>query len=285
MKKRILKIIPYFLSFCFGIMIFIISFDKNEYIKSLLLNISASFIALPLLYMVYELTKKVSKKRLNKEIFEYAKMQIDRELLNICHQLIKLIYPYEKQNNSFEGINKLLELNDQNLKNEFAINRYLGFQVLKNWYVTEQKIQNLLDSSFIINKLNDDQVIAIINILKNIRFIQDINRNINNLYVTNDIPTKEYIVQNGIELNKDNVKYPDRYLLLKKIDNEKFQVFDFGDFEKYKIKDLLKMYRLDPKYLNMMCEAIITLNTSIKEWLKETESEILVDTRMYKIKK
>ena len=144
MTKYLLKILPYIFAFCFGLVLYLIATKLNEEAKSLLINISSAFVAIPLLYLIYELTQQASKKRLNKEIFEYAKMHIDREILNICHQLIKLIYPYERQNKSFEGIKLLLNLSKDDIKREFENNEYVGFQVQKNWYFSENKIQELL---------------------------------------------------------------------------------------------------------------------------------------------
>ena len=110
MKKLSLKILQYLIAFLFGSLLFILANLLDDNLKSLLINISSAFIAIPLLYLIYDSIHQASRKKLNKEVFEYAKMQIDRELMNICHQFVKLIYPYDKQNKSFDGIAKLLNM-------------------------------------------------------------------------------------------------------------------------------------------------------------------------------
>lgn len=284
-KKYFLKILPYIVAFCFGILLYFIATKLNEDAKSLLINISSAFIAIPLLYLIYELTQQALKKRLNKEIFEYAKMHIDREFLNICHQLIKLIYPYEKQNKTFEGIKLLLNLSKDDLKREFKNNEYTGFQVLKNWYVSENKIQDLLDSSFILGKLSDDQIISIISVLKNVRTIQDLYRNIDNLFIMNNVSFEGYKVQSGLRMNPDNSEYPDRFLLLKELENNQYEVYDFGDFEKFKLPNLLLKCVVNPKYIILFSDVIYYTLTSINNWLNETGTEFLIDSRMYKFHK
>ncbi len=285
MKKLSLKILPYFISLTFGLILFTISINSDDNLKSLLINISSAFIAIPLLYLIYDLVHQASRKKLNKEVFEYAKMQIDRELINISHQFVKLIYPYDKQNKSFDGITKLLNLGKDEIANEFISNTYLGFQVLKNWYVSETKIQNMLDSSFILSKLDDDQIIAIINVLKNVRSVQDIYRNIDELFLMSDTKIKGFKVQSGSQLSEQNSEYPDRYLLLRELDKEQHQVFDFGDFEQFKLSKLLLECNLNPKYINLLSESIFETLKSINNWLEYTGSEFLIDMRMYKFRK
>ncbi|MDQ7815872.1 MAG: hypothetical protein RDU14_02520 [Melioribacteraceae bacterium] len=285
MKKVILKILPYLMSFAFGLVLYVIAIKLSEDAKSLFINISSAFISIPLLYLIYELTQQASKKKLNKEIFEYAKMNIDKEFLNICHQIIKLIYPYERQNKSFEGIKVLLNVTMNDIKNEFEKSKYVGFQVLKNWYVNENKIQKLIDSTFILGKLSDDQVISIIDVLKNVRAIQNLYRDIDDLFVFSEDKIKGFKIESGLKINSENSEYPDRILLLKEIANNQFQVFDYGDFEKFKTPKLLLQCELNPKYVNLFSEVVYDTLTSINYWLDETGIEFLIDTRMYKIHK
>lgn len=285
MNKIPLKILPYFIAFIFGLTLYFIAIYSDDNLKSLLINISSAFIAIPLLYLIYDLVHQASRKRLNKEVFEYAKMQIDREFMNICHQLVKLIYPYEKQNKSFEGINKLLNLSKDDIINEFKTNNYFGFQVLKNWYVSERKIQDMLDSSFILGKLNDDQIIAIIDVLKNVRSVQDVYRNIDDLFLMSSSKIEGFKIQSGSKMSASNSEYPDRYLLLKELGNEEYQVFDFGDFENFKLSKLLLECNLNPKHMLLLSATIYQTLKSINCWLDNTGLEFLIDMRMYKFRK
>lgn len=285
MKKILLKILPYLIALIFGVILYVIAINSDDNLKSLLINISSAFIAIPLLYLIYDLVHQASRKRLNKEVFEYAKMQIDREFMNICHQFVKLIYPYKKQNKSFDGINKLLNLSKDDIINEFKTNNYLGFQVLKNWYVSEIKIQNMLDSSFILGKLNADQIITIIDVLKKVRSVQDVYRNIDDLFLMSNSGIEGFKIQSGSKMSASYSEYPDRYLLLKELGDEKYQVFDFGDFEKFKLSKLLLECKVNPKHILLLSETIYHTLKSVNFWLDNTGLEFLIDTRMYKFRK
>jgi hypothetical protein len=144
-KQFFLKIWPYASCVVAGILFFTVGVSLADDLKGLMVNIAAAFLAIPSLYLIYELAQKFSQKRLNKELFDYAKMQIDRELLSIVNQLAKVVYPYEKQNFSFQGIQEFLSLESSQLQNLIESSDYLGFQIFKNWSVSEKNLHNILE--------------------------------------------------------------------------------------------------------------------------------------------
>ena len=81
LKKNLLRVSPYFTAILAGFIFYLVGLKLGGNIKNLFTNISAAFFVIPLLYMFYQVAQKLSKKRLNKEIADYAKMQIDREIL------------------------------------------------------------------------------------------------------------------------------------------------------------------------------------------------------------
>lgn len=100
-KKVLLKSLPYLAAIITGEFFYFLAnkMDPNYY--DLFINISAAFFAIPLLYFFYETAKSFSHKRLNREIFDYAKMQIDRELLSILNQLQKIVYTLDRKDFSY----------------------------------------------------------------------------------------------------------------------------------------------------------------------------------------
>ena len=95
---------------------YLVVIKLSENIKSLFLGVSAAFFAIPLIYLFYQVAQNLSKKRLNKEIFDYAKMQIDREILSIINQLHKIVYPVEEREFSTTGIKFFLSIEKEDLK-------------------------------------------------------------------------------------------------------------------------------------------------------------------------
>jgi len=266
-----------------GLIFFLGSIRLAEDFKGLFLNIAAAFLAIPFLYLIYELAQKFSQKKLNKELFDYAKMQIDRELLSIVNQLTKVVYPYEKQNLSFGGIQKFLSQSSSQIRDVIGNGDYLGFQILKNWSISEKNLHSILENPFILHRLEDDQIISVISILKELRSIESIQKNVTDLYVNIEKKLKNYKITSGKEISDRNIDYPDRYLLLRHLKDDKYQVTDFGDFAPYHVGDLLNIFRFNKKYLEDFSDSISDFIKRINEWLDLTGTEFLIDTKMFRL--
>ncbi len=282
-KKKLLKSLPYFAAIITGgIFYFLATFlDKRFY--DLLINIAAAFFALPLLYFFYETAKSFFHKKLNKEIFDYAKMQVDRELLSILNQLQKIVYTLEEKDFSNKAVNKFLSLKKEEIEHQLKANKYLGFQVFKHWEVSEKGLHELLKNPFILEKMEDEQIISVISILKSLRALEIIQK-IEKLYVETGDVAKDYRVQSGIDMNPENKKFPDRHMLLKHIDGDKFVVHDFGDIPKYNLEKCLKYYKINDKLIFHYTEVIFDLLKDVNSWLDTTDLEFIIDTKMFKIR-
>jgi len=110
LKKLSYKSLPFLASLLAGLLFYFLGLRLNDDLKGLFYNISAAFLAIPFLYLFYELTQKFSNRKLNKEINDYLKMQVDREILSIINQLVKIVYEYGNQNFSLKGIFNFLNL-------------------------------------------------------------------------------------------------------------------------------------------------------------------------------
>ena len=131
-KKLSYKLLPYIVALCTGFFIYYFAVEQNGEIKDLLINISAAFFAIHLIYLFYEIIKFFFHKKLRKEIFDYIKMQIDREVLSILNQLQKTIFPLgEKRPFSNKVVNDTLSLNSREIQGIIKSNKYLGFKILK----------------------------------------------------------------------------------------------------------------------------------------------------------
>jgi len=280
-KKILLRLLPYLAAISTGGFIYFLATFLNVKFYDLLINIAAAFFAIPLLYFFYEKSKSFSHKRLNKEIFDYAKMQTDRELLSILNQLQKIVYTLEEKDFSSKAISNFLSLKKEEIENLFKNNKYLGFQVFKHWEVSEKGLHELLKNPFILEKMEDEQIISIIAVLKSLRVLETIQR-IDSLYIETKEVAKGYRVQGGIDINLENKKLPDRYMLLKYSAKNKFVVYDFGDIPKYNLEKCLKYYKINNKLLNFYAKVILDLINNINNWLKATGLEFIIDTEMFK---
>ena len=82
-----LHILPYVCALLCGLALFSVSSFLQDDWKSIILGAAGSFFAIPTLYLGYECIKSLTNKKLNQEIFEYAKMQVDSNMLRHSIQL------------------------------------------------------------------------------------------------------------------------------------------------------------------------------------------------------
>ncbi len=282
LKKNLLKASPYFAAILAGFIFYFVGLELSGNIKGLFVSISAAFFAIPLIYLFYQVAQNLSKKRLNKEIFDYAKMQVDRAILSIINQLQKIVYPLEEREFSTTGINKFLSLEKDVIKEILSKNEYLGFQIFKKWEVSEENLNAVLKNSLIISRLGDDQIISIILMLKNLQHLESLQKS-EKLYVRTDKKATSYKIVAGKELNKDNIEFPERYLLLKDLGDNKSLVADFGDFSLYNVSKLLQVFTISEEYLEIYVDGIFDLLRGSLNWVDLTGGEFVVDTKMFRL--
>lgn len=283
LRKTLLKSLPYLAAMVTGLIFYFLATVVDGKYYDLLINIAAAFFAIPLLYFFYETAKYFSRKKLNKEILDYAKMQVDRELLSILNQLQKIVYILEEKDFSNETINRFLSLKKEEIRNQLKENEYLGFQVFKHWEISEKGLHELLKNPFMLEKMEDEQVISLIKILKSLRALEGI-QEIEELYIETGEKANGYKVQSGIEMNPENRKFPDRHILLKYLSEDKFIVHDFGDILKYCLEKCLNYYEINNKLLSPYAEIIFDLLADINGWLSTTGFEFVIDTKMFKMR-
>ncbi len=124
-KKVIYNFLPYLVCIITSYIFFITSKKLESDYKNVIQGLSGAFISIPLLYIIYELAKKFSQKKLNKELFEYAKMQIDSEILSIINQIMKIVFPYNKISSSFKAINEFLSQKQNQIISILKNEKYL----------------------------------------------------------------------------------------------------------------------------------------------------------------
>jgi hypothetical protein len=210
-------------------------------------------------------------------------MQVDRELLSILNQLTKIVYPYEEQDFTFQGIQRFLSCSKQEIQSVIENSNYLGFQVFKNWTINEKNLHQILQNPFMLQRLEDEKAISIIKVLKTLRSLEAFPKNAAKLYSSTGKRTEGYLIKSGKDISNKNVEYPDRYLLLKHLSKSNYQVFDFGDFAPYHIDKLLNIYRLHQKHINVYVEEISNMLQHINTWLDLTGKEFLIDTKMFRL--
>lgn len=280
-KRIALKALPYIIAFILSFLLFFVGIRLDDNLKSVFLSIAATFFGIPLIYLFYQTILNFSNRRLNEELYDYAKMQIDSEVLSVTSQLQKMVYKLEEKDLSQSGISKFLSLTKDNIIELLNRNEYLGFQIFKHWETAEKRLHEIIRDPYILTRLENEQIISLLEIMKDLRQIESIQK-VDDLYNSMDRIMKSYKVTSGLEISHKNINFPDRYLLLKKISGNKSVVMDFGDFHPYNVESLLGVFRINRKYLDIYCFAIFDLIKDINIWLDLTGKEFLIDTKQFR---
>lgn len=267
-----------------GVLFYFVSISVDGKLSDLLINISAAFIVVPLLYVFYEVVRSASRKKLNETIFDYAKMQVDRELLSLLNQLQKLVLTMNEQEFSQKAVNEFLVRDEEFIEKKLITSKHLGFQVLKHWETGEKGLHDLLKNAFILESMENEQVIAIVEILARLRELESIQK-VEALYIETNETANEYKVVGGANYHMGNQELPDRHLLLKYLEDDKFIVCDFGDIAKYNLGKCLKYFKINDKIARPYAKVIFNLLGAINTWLDATNLEFIVDEKMFRTNK
>jgi len=276
-KRILLRILPYFISIFVGLLLYFIGLKQNENFKSLLLNISAAFFAIPLIYLFYQIARNFSQKQLNKEIFYYAKTQVDPDILSILLYISKLLYGVkEGRDGKYWG--RLFDIAKKEIAKILEERKFLGFQILKISVETRKYFSTVLENNFILSRFEDKHIRILIGLIKSLSKLEEIflnQDNLNTLKDDKDISAFKVIKRN--EMNPLNERLPNRYLLLKQIGNiGRAVVEDFGDFRENDISRLLLYYSIQSDILDLVTNQIYKILDLIRQWIQLTDKKLIL---------
>lgn len=285
-KKFMLKILPFILSFFVGVIFYVLSlktFNSQKLlvnIPSLCINISASFISIPLIFIFYNLSQLYVEKELKKEIVDYIKYKVDGEILEIVTWLRKMVYPLNNWGGTkFSEINDFLNIKKIDVIDKIKSKEYLGFQLLKEWNLKIQDIEKCLNNTLITKYLSDEQLISLIKIINCLNILNKIHENINDNFVDMGKKAKGFLLLKPDELKLDE-KLKKRMILLKGIDKNKGVVVDYGDFES--LNNLLTLYKI--KDNSTYSEVVYKMIYYISYWFKQTNCEIIINPNKARVR-
>jgi hypothetical protein len=216
---------------------------------------------------------------LSNELFDYLKVQVDTEILSIINQLHKIFYNYKGRKFTYESISDFVQLSTRELVAALSKSELIGFKIFKKWEVIENNLHSILEKPFFAKNLDEKSASIIINLIKNVRTLEMMNRDHRNFNTTNRT-NKDFKIIHGTDLNVQNQKYPDRYLLIEKKD----VVRDFGDFRQEDIKRIFEIYTIPENLQQGYCEIVHKTLQTINYWLEITGWEFIIDTKTYKRK-
>lgn len=264
------KVIPYISLFVSTAIFFSLSYlaVKHALWNNWFLSISANLASVFFIYFLYEVIKTKSEKELKKEIFEYAKADVDRDIYSIVRNLAKFFYGFQRGRLLSQTF-KLLHLPPNELEQLIRGRKFIGFELFKSWDEIYEYFSKILENAFVLNRLNDDQILVVLHMRNTLTSIKSIFDDKGNFNVTKERVTNYKIVK-GENINSRNKDYPNRYLLLRALDGDKAVVEDFGDFSAIDIENLLNIYIIDEKAVEPLVVWTSEMSRHIKKWLELT---------------
>ncbi|MDG7001826.1 MAG: hypothetical protein JRN15_22240 [Nitrososphaerota archaeon] len=279
LNRVLLRSSPYLIAIGMGFLLFVWGQSVPEGWGSLLTGVASAFLAIPLLYLSYDLVTRASHRKLSKELLDYVKMQVDTEVLTVLNHLSKVVCGYEGHDFSNKGVNRLLSLGKADILEKISKSTYVGFQVLKSWEVNEEEFQSILKTPLIVKHLDDEQVISIIRLLRGFRTYDLMFKKKDAVFESVGKPPSGYKAVKGTDLSPDNSQYKDRFILMEHLTGRDYRVTDFGDFPKYNQKDLLCSFVIKNSARDYVASTIHDTLSEINRWLSATGGEFILHPR------
>lgn len=281
-EKVILKAMPYLAASISGLIFFFTGNEINANFRGLFHNIAAAFFAIPLLFLFYELAVSFSNRKLNKEIHDFIKLHVDTEVLSIIGRIFKIVYGYDSLDFSFSSIRQFLTMDKGDLTLLLQGKKFLGFQIFKDWGKYEIALQRLLENTFITGRVDNEYVISIVRMIKNLRSIEQLQSNFD-IFEKVDEKKEVYEIFSNVEVDAKQIEPSIIYLLLRKLDNAKGVVLDSDSFAEHYVENLLTCYHLKRDFLCDYAQEISDIKEEINNWVSISGSEFLIDTKQFRV--
>jgi len=283
LSRIILKMYPYIVPIIIGLLFCLLAI-YTKYWENLLIGMASTLLSIPLLYFFYERLRITSKRKLNKEIYNYAKQQIDRAIISIRDQICHLVYE-QHLHFSFHRPedDNLSHITKATIEQYLVNNKHLGFQIFKRWDTNVANLKDILKNPFILSRLEDEQIILLIKLIDDIRLLTDFQK-CDDFFILLKEKDNSHTIINSDQFANGS-EYPYRYLLLSKTDKGQFIVDDFGDFYKDKDDQLLNYFCINPNYAYILADHIAKIIKDIDSWLKSTGGHFEIDLSVFKLEK
>ena len=220
-------------------------------------------------------------------INDYLKVQVDTEILTFINHLSKIVFGYSNEK-SLDFVSKFMNLKDNVIREKLANGVFLGFQVFKKWEVNESKLQQIADKAISSYYHGKEIAGVIIELMRWAGGFDNFNRSRTtpNLFNLFEPKINDFKAVHGMSINPKNTEFPDRFMLLKKVDNDHGIVQDFGDFiERDKIEGLTNTYKLNPDHIDPYAIKIREFIQIAEKWLDLTNGEFIIENnKMFELK-
>lgn len=283
-KKKLFLASPYLAALGVALIFLYLANKTPGTYRDLLINLSASFITIPLVLIFIDSIKNNIDKNLKQELFNYSKKNIDNDILSTISHINKLfnipVLPITHP--LFNLLSVLLRLDEKVIRETMQTLNPLGFQLFKNWGETKEYFSDVFKNPLSIKVFTTEQISTLIKLLEAIQVFESDITKPENITLVGDLSSK-YVVMEGTEITSHNASFSGRWLLLQNTDKKDEKVVkDFGDFDPYYKDKLLNQYKFTEKGVKNIGDDLITILELTKQWLKLTDNKFLLDFKRFK---
>lgn len=307
-KLYSIKILPKLIIVFVGFGLFFISdIYLKDNIQGLFINISATLISIPIVFIVYEIWQEKTHRKLNESVYSFAKNEMIQNLLKIKEQMkffMEGAFVYFGNNDividdedigniklTMREKNQIENIDEEEFENNeddiysfekdtivplIYDNRYLYFQILDLdiSYLVED-MEKVLNNSFIMERLDDEKTQIIVHLIEALKMLDSFINLHDDLFLKTDIKI------DNMEIEKIDKNI---YQLVYKEKDYK-QILEIKEiFHKTKVDKLSKVYIINPDYCAIFGDLVHEVLDCIKNWIDSGES-IFVDYATAKIGK
>lgn len=167
MKKLFIKILPFWVAFASGILLYIVTdkFVSDVGLNNLLINVAAGLVSIPLVFIFYDVINKITSQKLHNSLFESVTIEINSQLIELIKELALLMDEKEPENMS--SLEDFLSLEQSDILKSLK----LGKVDIKKLEAIKQELVLEIHKPTSFDILSEKQISSILNIVKEITFL------------------------------------------------------------------------------------------------------------------
>lgn len=307
-KLYSIKILPKLIIVFVGFGLFFISdIYLKDNIQGLFINISATLISIPIVFIVYEIWQEKTHRKLNESVYSFAKNEMIQNLLKIKEQMkffMEGAFVYFGNNDividdedigniklTMREKNQIENIDEEEFENNeddiysfekdtivplIYDNRYLYFQILDlDISFLVEDMEKVLNNSFIMERLDDEKTQIIVHLIEALKMLDSFINLHDDLFLKTDIKIDNMEIEK-IDKNIYQLVYKEK---------DCKQILEIKEiFHKTKVDKLSKVYIINPDYCAIFGDLVHEVLDCIKNWIDSGES-IFVDYATAKIGK
>ncbi|WP_217641263.1 hypothetical protein [Desulfobacula phenolica] len=223
---------------------------------------------------------------LTDKILDFLKKEIDQEILGLVSHFVQFVSKSDAKLDLFGNIQNFLNYTQSDISEILVNKKVLGFYLLKSFHEYEGKIQNFINQAMSSQYYNREILNALIDIYEWFSAYDTTRtRYFSKLLIKLEEKEESLFVINSSKVAHGN-QFPDRYLLMKKINEKEGQVCNFGDFYPGNIASLTNYHHFNKEYLDKFSNILQLLIKSINKWIELTNKELIIDfVKNFRVKK